>query len=411
MLQSVIVDGVAYVGAVDNAIYALRTNDGKLLWRTPLDGSVDEPAVVSDGMLYVSSYAGQNGPANVHALRISDGKQVWEYHGDNNYIPSPVLANGLVYISTFDGLVALGASDGAKIWEYVTRYQANISDIINGVVYASENAGQDGPGIAYALGANDGKLLWKYTANNTSLDPAHVVGGVAYVGGGNGMMYALQVSDGKLLWQRMLTGLQTYIQEVHGVLYVLTQKIAYPTSLSGGMTALDAPLFQPSIPSKQIYSYLYALQASSGRVLWQYALNGGQEGYANGFSLDNGLVYGSEASFTNNNADQGVIYAVRSADGSLAWKDEVKSNVNNAQVANGIVYVSSGSSTGDATVLYAVREQDGSLLWSYPFQAQTTGTATIIGSTVYIGADNGMFYALSASDGKLLWHFQTTVSA
>src|SRR5579884_2317674 len=80
MLQAVVVDGVAYVGTVANAIYALQTSDGKLLWRANLDGSVNEPAVVSDGMVYVSTYAGQNGPANIHALQISDGKQVWEYH-------------------------------------------------------------------------------------------------------------------------------------------------------------------------------------------------------------------------------------------------------------------------------------------------------------------------------------------
>ena len=40
----------------------------------------------------------------------------------------------------------------------------------------------------------------------------------------------------------------------------------------------------------------------------------------------------------------------------------------------------------------------------------TTGTSTLVGNTVYVGAANGMAYALHAGNGKVLWHYLTDVT-
>lgn len=414
----VIANGVAYVGTGDNAFYALQARDGKLLWRIKIDGAVVDFLVAADGVIYVSTYVGQSGPAHLYALRASDGKLLWEYHPGNNFISAPVVENGLAYISAPNGVMALRASDGTQAWHFIASGEAYISSLDNGVLYASAHVGDNGPGSAYALRASDGQLLWSYTSSNP-LDPPDVIDGMAYIGAWDGTLYALQASNGKLLWHSVLSGDLLDTQEVNGVLYVLTQKevyeaIARNTITASSMFALGGLLgtMDPAkkmVPDKEFLSSLYAIRVSDGTILWQNALNSGKDSYADRFSVDNGQLYGSEQISTGNTPNLGVVYALRSTDGSAIWQDEVNAYASGEQVANGIIYVSSGNDLGDATALYALRERDGSLLWSYPLAARSTNVAIPVGGIVYTGADNGMVYALSASNGKLLWHYQTDV--
>lgn len=415
----VIANGVAYLGTVDNAFYALQASDGKLLWHIKIDGAIVDFLVGADGVIYVSTYVGQSGPANLYALRASDGAQIWEYHAGNNYITAPVVENGLAYISAPNGVMALRASDGTQAWHFIASGEAYISSLDNGVLYASAHVGNTGPGSAYALRARDGKLLWSYKSSNP-LDPPDVIDGMAYVDAWDGTLYALQASNGKLLWHSVLSGGSLATQEVNGVLYVLTQKVVYETARNtvpassmfavGGLLGTMDPA-RKMVPDKETLSSLYAVRVSDGTILWQNALNSGKDSYADGFTVDNGLVFGSEQISTGNNTNLGEVYALRSTDGSPIWQDEVNAYASGEQVANGIIYVSSGNDLGDATAVYALRERDGSLLWSYPLAARSTNVAIPVGGIVYIGAENGMVYALSASGGKLLWHYQTDIGS
>lgn len=418
-IQVAIVDGVVYVGTVNNVFYALRTNDGALLWRTKIDGSVDEPPVISDGVVYFSTYVGQSGPANVYALRTGDGKQLWEYHAGNAYVSTPLVTNGLVYINAPDGVVALQPSNGSQAWHFTAGSNTNISSVVNGVLYLSSYEGDSGPGTAYALRASNGSLIWKYTSSQT-LDQPEVINGVAYVGGWNGAFYALQAGNGKQIWQTTLSSGPLWMQQVNDVLYVATQKVNYATALhtdSSAQALAASPLLQmmmPSsktIPQKQILTTLYALRTSDGSMLWHNQLNNGTDTFADWFVVDNGVIYGNENINSGSNASQGDIYAMRSSDSTVLWKDEANVSISSEQLANGVIYIASGNSLQDETTLYALRESDGSLLWSYPIASESANDPILVGNVLYVGADNGMIYALSASNGKLLWHYQTDIGS
>ncbi len=58
-----VVDGVTYAGTADNAVYALRSSNGSVLWHTKIDGAVEESPVVVNGIVYVSSFVEKYGPA------------------------------------------------------------------------------------------------------------------------------------------------------------------------------------------------------------------------------------------------------------------------------------------------------------------------------------------------------------
>jgi eukaryotic-like serine/threonine-protein kinase len=75
-------------------------------------------------------------------------------------------------------------------------------------------------------------------------------------------------------------------------------------------------------------------------------------------------------------------------------------------------------STRPATLaVYALNTADGKLLW----KVQTTGTAadpslptgattTLVGDTLYVGAQGGAVYALKAADGAQIWRHDVGVA-
>src|SRR5579884_313128 len=139
-VSMVTVDGVAYAGTMDNAVYALRINNGSMLWHTGIDGFVEESPAVANGIVYVSSYVGQNGPSYLYALRASDGKVLWRYSGNSNYIYSPIVDNGVAYATLQnDSVIALRASDGVQLWRFATPAgsQSPVAAPVNGILYVS----------------------------------------------------------------------------------------------------------------------------------------------------------------------------------------------------------------------------------------------------------------------------------
>src|SRR5260370_36966575 len=71
-----IVDGVAYIGAADGVVSALRISDGALLWRFMTKGSADGQPPVVNGVVYVSTDL-DRGVGSVYALLAVDWALLW----------------------------------------------------------------------------------------------------------------------------------------------------------------------------------------------------------------------------------------------------------------------------------------------------------------------------------------------
>jgi len=153
---------------------------------------------------------------------------------------------------------------------------------------------------------------------------------------------------------------------------------------------------------------VYAVRASDGAILWHYALNGGANSWAYWLSVENGIVYTSDAIPTNDTTGLGDIYALQSSNGSVLWRDKLHASPYSALLVNGVIYLGTSSGSLDSAV-YAVRTGDGSLLLNYPIAGSMFAAPVLDGNTIYIGAGNGMAYALHAENGRVLWHYLTQV--
>ncbi len=428
-VNTTIVNGVAYVGAANGAVYALRSGNGSLLWRHKIDPGAGAAPLVDSGTVYITAGMSDVGPGYLYALRASDGVQLWRYTSSDP-LSTPLVANGIAYVTSYDAvsqngsLVALRVNDGRQLWHDTGKGSSYTSPIVdNNVVYVSANK-DNGPGTVYALRASNGSQLWHYTTNSYSYVPT-VVNGIAYLFSDQGLS-ALQASNGLLLWRATVEGNSGLPpQVINGVLYLITTKISFegtaiPTSqvnilpqvgTMGNLlqSVLRMAPEKQTLPLKGGVSSVYAVRISDGAVLWHYTMskeNGNN--WANWLSIENGTVYVG----TYVDQDKSYIYALRGSDGSVLWHQATHQGMSaNAFVTNGVIYIASfindGSLNQGSGAVYALRASDGLQLWSHPMYWVVYNPPMLVGATIYISTAGGEVYAFQASNGSMLWHFHT----
>jgi outer membrane protein assembly factor BamB len=251
-----VANGVVYFGSGDDNVYALNASTGAKLWSYTTGGGIDSSPAVVNGVVYFGSE-----DDNVYALNASTGAKLWSFTTGSGIGSSPAVANGVVYVGSSDGNVyALNASTGAKLWSYDTNALNGgpvISSpaVVNGVVYVS--SGFNSNGIVYALNAGTGALLWSYATGGEVWSSPSVVNGMVYIGTYAGSVIALNASTGALLWS---FGTSEFWQSspavANGVVYV-----------GSGVLSCCAVLGPGLCPGN-----IYALNASTGALLWSYTL-------------------------------------------------------------------------------------------------------------------------------------------
>lgn len=163
------VDGeLVIVQTLDNAIYALKINDGSVLWKdkietentTMLGGAVPAYSIKDD--LVVAAFS--NG--QIQAYKASTGTPLWsewvvsadatESLSNITAIKSnPVIVDGIAYIVGYNGpLVAIDIRSGVKIW--IRNINASSQPWIAGkMLFILTNEGD-----LVALNRVDGKIYW-----------------------------------------------------------------------------------------------------------------------------------------------------------------------------------------------------------------------------------------------------------
>ena len=162
-------------------VVAVRIDDGKELWRQPVNDPESSPAIDDDGAVYIGS--GCNGNAVV-AIRSESDEQLRDKKLDHASPGKRPLAQPVLGAVTLAGdLVVAGAGNGD-------------------VVHSSRNA----QGLVVALDRKTGAIRWQ-----TPLDDA-VLGTIAYREGAlicpsrTGEVTALTVGDGRVLWRTRVSG-------------------------------------------------------------------------------------------------------------------------------------------------------------------------------------------------------------
>lgn len=397
----------------------------KVKWRMPLDatgpyGAFSANPTVVSGVVYL-----QDLNSNVYAVRLDNGALIWKHAFDVPDLgPNGVVYGwGMVFGGTATDAFALDAGTGALLWtRKLTRTAGEGIDLApqlagNTVVISTVPGSLSGylpggMGIVYGLDPGTGATKWSF---NTVKDGD--LWGHPELNSGGGVWYPPAVDDqGRVFFG---TGNPAPFPGVPG----------YPNGSSR--------------PGDNLYTdSIVALDGTTGRLLWYHQvvphdlrdydlaaspiisylpINGvrtevimaaGKNGYVYAFRADDGQTIWQRPVGTHQNdigplpdnpvpvipgMGGGVVTPMAFADGRLfvpwlnATSQESSTTVTFPDVANG---------TGGLTAIDATT---GKTVWERQLPQIAVGAATVANDVVFAPTFDGNIYAFDTGSGKTLW--------
>ncbi len=312
-----IANGMVYLGSSDDAFSALDASTGAVRWRVWLCSQRCAQPAIANGVVYLGSNISPT-DGLFSALDASTGAVRWQVQISESQVATPVVANGVVYVGTTGGVVALDSRTGALRWHSQPGSASFSRPVVaNGVVYADSEADQS----VSALDASTGAVRWRFTAPFPTAGefPAAptVEQGVVYAvfvhngafASPTSSIYALDATTGAVRWS------------VHD------SKNAYSTpAVADGVIYLSA-----------LGRAVMALDARTGAVRWRFSTDVASDAVP---AVANGVVYAGFA--------DGAVGALDAGTGAERWRFQTDRAPPGGWlllvVANGTVYVSSGTS-------------------------------------------------------------------
>lgn len=199
-----------YVGSTEGTLWALDADDGKKRYGYRANAAIEaQPAVDSQrDEVYATTVTGQ-----LVALQGASGALRWKAEADGSISQPALLSEDAVYVVTdTDLVVAFARNDGKVLWRY--RREPHEGFAIAGhaglALAGSKLLTGFGDGVVVALDSSDGRLLWEAdtSVDLEDLDPTRrftdidttplVVDDTVYVASFSGGLYALELANGSV---------------------------------------------------------------------------------------------------------------------------------------------------------------------------------------------------------------------
>lgn len=310
--------------------------------------------------------------------------------GANIYMSSPLIYKGKVYTASVDEdlkgqafVCALNGKDGRRVWKCPVR-----NSVKNTIAITDETLfAQDVEGHLYAIDVETGQLRWERQLPTMAL-PALVDGlaankGIVYAGSGRALS-AFEAKTGKLLWRNE----------------DWTQGEGTTSTLSASKDVL--------IGSAQ-WGALYGNDIQTGQKLWSISEQGLSNRGASA-AIHGSLIYIiSSNNFFILEAQTGQIVVRK----QLPYKLDVTSTPLVTEKAIVFGTADKGIVALDCQTLEEKWNSPvgNALIYTSPYTrlpAETVETSPVLsGSTVYVGASDGVVYAIDSENGTILWKHAT----
>jgi len=334
-------------------------------WRFRMSNDVWGTPVVSDGLLYVTSF-------EVHALDVASGRRQFK---TRDVAWTMAVSGGRIHASDGPSLFALDAADGSERWRTA----------IDGWVYAVRTDGRGGGtvvtgvrgGGVQAWDAARGGLRWERSGAQTEFEqpdsgPTAVDGTVYYQGGG--LLHAVDAMTGAERW-------------------------SYPVGEPGAAGSVPT---RPVVADGVVYltagTRVLALDARTGGERWHFeapAVMFAPPAHVPGAGASGGGIYVTD--------HLGTVYALDPADGRDRWRvaTEPRQSLEPVVVAAGAVHLGAGSA------LYTLDAAAGTPRWRFAAQGEVVGSPAVADGRVHFGSKDHCLYTVDAQGGQLRWRLET----
>ncbi len=348
-----------------------------------------------NGIVYVGSDNGYT-----YALNALNGKLVWAHYGWNMTMSNPLVVDGRVFVST-----------GNAYFNYA-----------NTMLYVKGKRPTRGPGLnsMYALDAKTGKKLWVHHFPGEAMPTAVYDEGFLYIGTGDGHLYKLDAVTGKLILSTDLGSFVSmsspvlagdylylggtdpnYFYAVNKKTGAIAWKMTIPKLVATGIgdctpAYADGLVIQEATVNtgdrkKPVANVLLALNAASGKIIWQRKLGRGPVPPA--MKTATPMIAGDKV--LEGSPVTGDYYAFDLKTGRTLWQMHLGAQIRaGAAVADGVAYVPYKS--GD---IAAIKVADGTLLGKKHLGGSFgPSSPVIVGGTLYVSNVYGWLIAIPLSD-------------
>ncbi len=333
----------------------------------PLDGdfkttayTIGMPVGVSvvRGILYAGDDNGYT-----YALNAVTGKLVWSHYGWNMTMSNPLVDGDRVIVST-----------GNAYFNYQKTMQ-----------YVKGKRTVRGPGLnsIYALDRTTGREIWTFHTPGEIMPTAVDVDGFLYVGTGDGHVYKVDAATGKQVWKTDIKSFVSMSSPAAGDGYIFVGG-TYP-------------------------NYFYAVDEKTGRIAWKTTIPGlvatgisdCTPAYANGIVVQEATINSGNASSPVAN----VLLALDAKTGKIVWQQRMNDGpvppamkTATPMITGGVVYEGSPVDGN----YHAFDLKTGRKLWTVHLGSQIRAGAAVIDGVAYIPYHSGDIAAIRVSDGQLL---------
>ncbi len=185
-------DGILYIGAYDNNMYALQAASGEFLWKYATQGGIVSKPAILEGNLFFGS-----ADKNLYAISARSGRLMWSYSASAPIRSSPRIAEGHIFIGADDGyLHVINAMSGRRAWHVDAGDHVRSTPIVIGdhVYFGNEN----GDFFCVTL---RGVTKWRYKAKRAITSSPAYADGIIFFGSVDSQLYALDAKSGLIIWR------------------------------------------------------------------------------------------------------------------------------------------------------------------------------------------------------------------
>jgi eukaryotic-like serine/threonine-protein kinase len=287
-------NGMVFVGAYDNNLYALNAKDGKLVWKYATDGGLPGSPVAFKDLILVGSE-----DRRLHAVSARGGRIQWSYYADGPIRSTPSIGDNHAFFGADDSyLHAVNLITGRGAWRVqVSAPVRSRPALTEDRIYFGSEGGE-----LYCVDYG-GELNWRFKAKRAVTSSPLVYEGAVFFGSVDSHVYALETASGWTIWK---------------------------------FRANKAVISSPAIDGHVLFvgsadGHVYAIDIRSGREVWRYAT---ENQVTSSPAVANGVVYIGSV--------DGHVYALDAANGRLRWKFRSGGPITSSPaVVNGIVYIGS----------------------------------------------------------------------
>ena len=291
-------NGVLFVGAYDNNLWALDAREGGLIWKFATEGGIGSSPVYGGGAVYIGS-----SDYRLYAVDVRTGKRRWAFKTEGKVFTTPYFELGLVFFGSDDGKVyALkpGPSLAREVWSYNAMAPIRSSPVVDKESERVFFGTESGDFLCLDLG---GEMRWRFQTRRRVMSTPLVHEGVVYVGSNDWHVYALDIEQGYPVWR-------------------------YRT---GGQVVSSPAYYEGRVYFGSVDNHVYAIDALSGREVWKF--NVGSKVTSSPFVYKNSVYIG---------AVDGALYCLHAETGDLLWRFQSDGPIlSSPRAADNMVYIGS----------------------------------------------------------------------